>query len=497
MSKKLIIFGSLLSLLLAIAKPLPAQTSDDDIGTLTLEQCISIAQDQSPVANAARYALIASKWENKSFNADLLPSLSLTGNAPNYRKSIFSNTLDNGDITFSSRTQSEAEVELSIEQAILPTGGSLSLTTGLTRLGIFGGENTYLWQSRPLVVGLRQPLFQFNNLKWRNRLEPLRYEIAQKEFVEEMENIALRVTNRFFDVYLAKINLENAKFNVTRNDSIYQISEGRYNVGSIAENDLLQSELALRNAESSLTNARIEYTRLLNEFKILLGYSTDVELDLKPPEELPEISVNIDKARQLALKNNSESLNYKFREIQSDRDLARAKSEARLGLTLNAEYGLNQTSRDFADLYKDPENRQFISLGFEVPIFNWGKQRAQINAARNQQREVANSIEYQRKQFIQQVDYTVSQFLQLRRQAQISAQADTIARRRYQVAQNRYKIGKIDITNLFIAQDEKDSAKQSYIQALRTFWTGWYELRKLTLYNFMKDEPISYNLSNI
>src|SRR5699024_11482698 len=77
MSKKLIIFGSLLSLLLAIAKPLPAQTSDDDIGTLTLEQCISIAQDQSPVANAARYALIASKWENKSFNADLLPSLSL------------------------------------------------------------------------------------------------------------------------------------------------------------------------------------------------------------------------------------------------------------------------------------------------------------------------------------------------------------------------------------------------------------------------------------
>src|SRR5699024_12317505 len=120
-------------------------------------------------------------------------------------------------------------------------------------------------------------------------------------------------------------------------------------------------------AGAAVTDARIAYNRLLDEFKILLGYSTDVELDLNPPEELPEISVNIDKARQLALKNNSESLNYKFREMQSDRDLARAKGEARLGLTLNAEYGLNQTSRDFADLYKDPENRQFISLGFEVP----------------------------------------------------------------------------------------------------------------------------------
>src|SRR5699024_4919896 len=139
---------------------------------------------------------------------------------------------------------------------------------------------------------------------------PLRYEIAQKQFVEEMEDIAQTVTQQFFDVYLAKINLENAEFNVARNDSIYQISQGRYNVGSIAENDLLQSELALRNAETSLTSARIEYDRLLNEFKILLGYTTEVELDLKPPAQLPEISVNIDKTRQLSLKNNRESRNY-------------------------------------------------------------------------------------------------------------------------------------------------------------------------------------------
>src|SRR5699024_745650 len=325
MNKRIIIFVSLI--LITTAGRLSAQPSGRDLGLLSLDQCINIAQGKSPIANAARYALISSRWEYQSFRADLLPSLSLSGNAPNYRKSIFSNTLDNGQITFSSRKQSEAEAELSINQTILPTGGTLSLSSGITRLGIFSGENTYLWQSRPLVVGLRQPLFQFNNLKWRNRMEPLRYEIAQKEFVEEMENIALTVTQRFFDVYLAKINLENARFNVTRNDSIYQISKGRYNVGSIAENDLLQSELALRNAESSLTTARIEHNRLLNEFKILLGYPTDAELDLDAPEDLPDMNVNIDKARQLALKNNSESLNYRLNEIQADRNLAQAKSE--------------------------------------------------------------------------------------------------------------------------------------------------------------------------
>ncbi|MCW9705425.1 TolC family protein [Fodinibius salsisoli] len=470
------------------------QSSNENLGILSLDDCITVAQDQSAVANAARYALIASRWQYKSFKADLLPSLSLSGDAPNYNKSIFSNVLDNGQVTFSSRTQSEAEAELSINQNILPTGGTLSLSSGLTRLGIFNGENTYLWQSTPLVVGINQPLFQYNNLKWRNRVEPLQYKIAQKEYVEEMEDIAQTVTQSFFDVYLAKINLENAEFNVARNDSIYQISQGRYNVGSIAENDLLQSELALRNAESDLTNAQIDYDRLLNEFKILLGYPTDVQLDLEAPEELPEISVNIDKARQLALQNNSESLNYRLNEMQADRQLDQAKSEASFGLSLNAQYGLNQTSTDFADLYNNPQNRQFFSLGFEVPIFNWGKQRAQINAARNQQREVANSIQFQRRQFMQQVEYTVSQFLQLRGQVLLAAKADTIAQRRYQVAQNRYLIGKIDITNLYIAQDEKDSARQAYIRALRTFWTGWYELRQLTLYDFQYNRPITYDL---
>jgi len=472
-----------------------AQAQDaNSLGTLTLDQCINLAREQSALANAARYSLVASRWQYRSYRADLLPSFSLSGDAPNYNKSIFSNVLDNGQVTFSSRTQSEASTSVSISQNIAPTGGSLSLSSGITRLGIFEGENTYLWQSTPMVLGYTQPIFQFNNLKWRNRTEPLQYEIAQKEFVEEMENLSLTVTRQFFDVYLAKINLENARFNVARNDSIYQISKGRYNVGSIAENDLLQTELALRNAESSLTSAQIEYNRSLNEFKILLGYETDVKLDLREPERLPEISVNIEKAKQLALNNNSESLNYRLNEIQADRNLAQAKSEAGLAATLNVNYGLNQTAENFSDLYQNPQNRQFVTVGFDVPIFNWGKQRSQVNAARNQQREVANSIEYQRRRFLQQVEYTVSQFLQLRGQVLIAAQADTIAQRRYQVAQNRYLIGKIDITNLFIAQNEKDSARQAYIRALRTFWTGWYELRQLTLYDFQNDRPIDYNL---
>ncbi len=465
-----------------------------NLGVLTLNEAIGIAQEQSAIADAARFSLLSNKYQYKSFQADLLPRLILTGTAPNFRKNIFQNTLDDGTIVFSSRKQSAADAFLSVEQNILWTGGTVSISSGLSRLGIFYGEDNYFWQSTPLVVGIEQPLFQFNSLKWRNRIEPLEYKIAEKEFVESMEGLSIQVTQAFFDVYLAKVNVENAKFNVARNDSIYKISQGRYRVGTIAENDLLQTELALRNAESALVRSRIEYERSINNLKILLGYSTEVKFTLKVPNDLPDVHVNVQKAKKLALMNNSEALSYRLSEIQADRNLAMVKGRGGLSATVSAQYGLNRSAPDFIDLYSNPSSRQFFTVGFNLPIFNWGKQEAQVNAARNRQRAVANSIQFQRRQFLQQVEYRVSQFLQLKDQVRLAAQADTIAQRRYFVSQQRYLIGKIDITNLFIAQEQKDEARLAYILALREFWVGLHSLRQLTLYNFRKDKPITYNL---
>jgi outer membrane protein TolC len=80
----------------------------------------------------------------------------------------------------------------------------------------------------------------------------------------------------------------------------------------------------------------------------------------------------------------------------------------------------------------------------------------------------------------------------LRLQIEITKKADEVAFERYNVAQNRYLIGKIDITNLNIALREKDDAKRSYLAALKSFWTAYYELRRLTLFDFAEQKYL-YN----
>jgi len=462
--------------------------------SLSLEESINIAKDNSPLSRAATYNLIAAKWRYKSFRADLLPSFDLSGDAPNFNNQIFANVQDDGRVVFSRRTQSEASIGFSANQNILPTGGNLSVSTGITRLGIFNQENTYAWQSTPLIASYTQPLFQFNSLKWRNKIEPLRFKIAEKQFVEDLEDLSFTVAQNFFDVLISKINVEIAEFNVTVNDSIYNISKGRFEVGNLAENDLLQTELQYRNAETSLINARLNYTRAEENFKALLGVDDNIILEIVAPETAPQVNLDFDKALSLALENNSQSLQFRLNEIQANQSYDQARKNAGFSATLRADYGLNQTSTEFNQLYTDPDNRQFFTLGFQIPIFNWGKQIAEIKSARNQQLATANSIEYQRLQFELSVRSTVREFELLKGQVDLAETSDDIAQRRYDVSRNRYLIGKIDITNLFIAQNEKDSARRNYIQALRNFWTGYYNLRRLTLYDFEQDVPITYQI---
>ena len=65
-----------------------------------------------------------------------------------------------------------------------------------------------------------------------------------------------------------------------------------------------------------------------------------------------------------------------------------------------------------------------------------------------------------------------------------------MAGKRFEVAYNRYVIGRIDIDNLYVAQSEKDQALNAYVQELRGYWQAYYRLRRVTLYDFATGERI-------
>lgn len=492
-NNKTIVVNCILLFLTCLLLPIEAPAQTVTTRTLTLDDCVTMAQNESPAGRMVKSQFQRQYWQYRSFRSGLLPQLSLQLNSPGVVREINSVVQNDGTIKFVEQSQAFSEVNLSLSQEIPWTGTNISILSGLNRFDQFGDQDFYQWQARLFVLGLRQPLFQFNPLKWDTRLERLRFEIAQQAYLEALEEVAIDITQQFFNVYLAKINLEIAEFNAAINDTIFEISTGRYNVGKIAENDLLQTELALMNARTNLAESRLNYNRTEQELKIALNLSDDVALNLVPPVDLPDFVLDAEFAVQQAKANRSEWKNLQLQKLQARRDVAQAKGNNGLSATISASLGYNQTAEALEDLYEDPLDRQTFNMQVDIPLFEWGKGSSSIKAIESERERVEQSVLEQERSFEWDVYYEVQDFQNLQQQLSISARADTVADRRFTVAKERYLIGKIDITDLFLAQNERDSARRSFFQMLRSYWIGYYTLRRMTLYDFRAEQPIEFD----
>lgn len=463
-----------------------AQTGDRR--TLSLTESIEMAQRNSARARALQRTYNIALWQHQSFSSSYLPQLNLSGDIPGLTRSITAFRNAEGE-QFSQVSQTVASADLGISQRIPLTGADLRISSGLSNTSSLTTDATQ-WRSNPFSISLTQPLFRFNDQYWERKIEPMRRTLAERTYVEEMERIAVDISDRFFNLYISRMNLESARFNKAINDTIFRLSQGRFRVGSIAENDLLQSELAFMNAEMRVSDAELNYGIAQRAFARAVGLSPDDVVDVSPPPLARNIELGAEQAVALALQHRSEVLGFELQDIETQRDVERSESEAGFNATISASLGFNQTSDEFQTAYNNLLDAQRFSVSFSMPLLDWGGSGAQQQIAFARRQQALDAISEERLDFEQQVFLVASQFLNAQRQISIAAKSDTIARKRFEVAKNRYLIGKIGITDLFQAQAERDGATQGYIQALGAYWTAFYRLRWITMYDFLEQRPL-------
>ena len=117
--------------------------------------------------------------------------------------------------------------------------------------------------------------------------------------------------------------------------------------------------------------------------------------------------------------------------------------------------------------------------------------------ARSNREVVRLSINQQKIDFEQNVIMNVMEFNLQGNQVNNSAKADTIAKMKYDVTQQRFLIGKQDITRLNIARNDRERARRAYISSLRFYWNYYYNIRRLTLYDFEQNITLSQDFDKI
>jgi outer membrane protein TolC len=459
-----------------------------EIKKLTFDEVIKLAEEQSPNAYIAKHRFRASYWQYRTFVAQYRPSLTLTGTTPDY-STAYTRVYVGGQWEYVATNMLQNIGALSLSQNIGLTGGSIALESDMTLQNDFESKtNKYI--TVPMSIRLTQPIFRYNALKWQRKTEPLKYDAAKKTFLANIETVHMDAVRNFFSLALAQINKQIAEMNFSNADTLYRIAKGRYQLGTIAEDELLQMELSWLNAETARKEADMNLRDREIRLRSFLGYNENIRLELILPDRIPELQIDVKEVLDLALKNNPDILNQQLTLLSAQSSVAQAKADKGLNGNIFASYGLQGKDVDFNVAYSQLSKQQGIRIGISLPILDWGLGRGKYRMAQSSLELAQVQVEQARVDFQQNLLLDVEQFNLQKNQVAIAAKSDTVAMKRYEVTKQRFLIGKIAVLDLNDADSRKDQNRRAYVQSLQNYWNYFYNIRSLTLFDFVNRKPL-------
>ena len=456
---------------------------------ITLNEAIALARTQSVDAAVALNELKTAYWEYRTFRADLLPEVNLTGTLPNYKKSYSSYQNSDGTYGFVRNNYLELSGDLSIDQNIWLTGGKLSLSTSLDYIRQFGGNGKEQFMSVPINLELTQPIFGVNKLKWNRRIEPVRYEEAKAAFISATEEVTRKTITYFFQLLLAKETLATARQNELNAEHLYKVAGAKREMGQISENELLQLKLSALNAKAATTEAVSNLNANMFQLRAFLGMDENTKLEPVVPESAPDIRMEYNEVLSKALERNSFAQNIRRRQLESDYAVATARGDLR-SVDLFASVGYTGLDKEFTSAYNHLLDNQIVQVGVKIPILDWGKRRGKVRVAKSNREVVLSKIRQEQMNFNQDIFLLVEHFNNQAQQLSIAKEADIIAQQRYKTSIETFLIGKINTLDLNDAQNSKDQARQKHISELYNYWSYFYQIRSLTLWDFERDTEL-------
>ena len=474
---------------MGISQHIVAQTEE----TFTLEDIIVLAQSESPQVKLAEMRKSNAYWRNQSFLADYRPQIDLGIVLPSLNRSVALIDLPDGSSGFRQRSQMRNNLSLSLTQNITATGATVFASSSIERLDVFKVDNndaTQSYRSNPIFFGFSQPIFGFNELKWNKRIRPLEYQESEAQFSEELEAVAFQSVQRFFKLLIAQMNLKAALDRKVVADDLFKLGENRFSVGNIAETDLLQLEMDVMRSSTDISRGKLEQQTANEELRNFLGIYDNIKFNLQLPLEVPDILIDMDIALDQAKKNRSTILGLQRRLLEAEIEVARNKANNGFNGELSGEIGVTGFGGNVTDAYSTLIDQEVVTFRLSIPIADWGKSKARYEIAKSNYELIDLNTGLEKINFENDVKIAVQQFKLVKQNVTLSKRSYEASQKRYDLTKKRYVIGKVDITQLNLADIEQEAQRKAYTEAINQFWIAYYNIRSLTLYDFMNNASL-------
>ena len=459
--------------------------------TMTLDEVINKYFDQTNAAEVNNLDKNIAASNFLLYKAGLKPQVSLNFQVPNYSKTSTQIIQPNGSIEFQSISQNNSSVGLQLLQAIPWTGGNFFAESELRRFDDFSFDSKS-YNGIPIRLGVNIPVLGFNPYKWDKLIQPLELNASVSSYTYEKENIKSNIVGLYFNVLIAQTAKQIAIVNKMSHVRLDTIAMEKFSLGKISREEKLQIETGLESAELILQQYQYDEVTAFNALNAYLNEtSLDSTVTFKIPAAIIPAKIKEAEIIAMAVRNYPELLRNKIDILEAQRYMAKTKTDYGIQANLYGSFGWARGSQQVKDIYTQPYVEEQLSLTVAIPIVNWGSSR-QANAVAKDRLERAKLSDTQDEaDFVNNIKTQISLLNHSLRRISSLNEIQQKSEERYNISNERYLLGKISLTDLSLAQQEKDQMKMAYIMAMRDYWVSLYELRKYTGYDFINNSPIN------
>lgn len=183
-------------------------------------------------------------------------------------------------------------------------------------------------------------------------------------------------------------------------------------------------------------------------------------------------------------------INQQISLLSAQSSVAQAKAEKGINANLIASFGLRDQDTDFNLAYQQSNQQQSVRVGLTIPILDWGLGRGRYKMAQSSLELAQVQTNQARADFEQNLMLDVEQFNLQAEQVAIAAKSDTVAMKMFEVTKQRFYIGRISVLELNNADTRKDQNRRAYVQSLQNYWSYFYNMRRLALFDFLNNKPL-------
>jgi outer membrane protein TolC len=480
------------ALLLLLA---PGTLAAQIVHRFTLAESITRAIERGLVASDVTARYRAAKSRAESNRRAQWTSLALSVSAPNYSESLTQQFNPvTGNFEYYQIQSTTYQSALVLEQPLTFTGGTLSLSQSL-----FGREQSSSLSTSNATtrnyfgdfsIELRQPFLTTNQHKLNAERADIALDQAESDFVGAQLDLVYRVTEGFYTLYQQSRRLEIVKEQVRQNEESFRTAQSKFTGGLIPEVDVLQSEVDLSASRNDSLNGERELAQSKNSFRLLLGIPS--EEDVEPVADTTYTPVLIDSARAVG-----SALRFRPDALQADRairlrelDVASARARNNLRFDIAARYGLNKTDTIFHDIFHDQNRSRSASLTLSVPIFDWGANGLNVEAAEIDYKNAGAQRDYVQQQVRQETMDLLNRIRVAQSRIDVLQKSAGVAQKSYDISLQRFRVGTINRNDLAQAQQRLTTAKLNALSALIDYQLGLADLKRQTHWDFDRNAPV-------